>query len=300
MRIAFVTQASHPEMEDDDRPLAASLARRGAVVLSVPWDNADFAWDKVDLALLRSPWDYYRRFDEFLVRLAEIERATSVVNPPEVVRWNANKRYLNELSAKGIRTVPTAFVALGEAVRLEDLCDHHGWETVVLKPSVSADSWETIRVEPARYSDGQAYLERHRPHREIMVQPFVKDVEEGGEQCLMFFGSKYSHAVVKNSAFRGGRHVGPEGRRVEPKPDAIEAARNILLRADLLSLPYARVDLARDNEGVPLLLELELFEPTLFFKEKPGSEDLLAEALSALIPRAGERTPNDDIVRRFL
>lgn len=287
MRIAFVTQASHPEIEDDDRPLAAALARRGAVVLSVPWDDAGFAWDKVDLALLRSPWDYYRRFDEFLVRLAQIETATSVVNPPPLVRWNADKRYLSELSAKGIRTVPTVFVAQGEVARLDELCRHRGWDAVVLKPAVSADSWETIRIEPSLYSEGQAYLERHRAHREIMVQPFVRDVEEGGEHCLMFFGGEYSHTVVKNSAFRGGRHVGPEGRSIEPGPDAVEMARDVLARTDLSGVPYARVDLARDNEGAPMLMELELFEPTLFFREKPGSEEVLAGVLAAHVQGRG-------------
>jgi hypothetical protein len=279
MKIAFVTQPCHTEMEDDDRPLAAALARRGAVVLSAPWDDEEFAWDKVDLALLRSPWDYYLRFDAFLAWLTRVADLTTLVNPAETVRWNAHKGYLKDLSARGVHAVPTAFVARGETVRLEGLCADRGWGTVVLKPAVSADSWETIRVEPARYGEGQAYLERHRRDRDIMVQPFVKDVDEGGEQCLIFFGGEYSHAVMKNSAFKGGRHVGPEGRLVEPRPDAIAMARDVLEKAGVPDLPYARVDIARDEEGAPLLLELELFEPTLFFKEKPRSEEALAGIL---------------------
>ena len=201
MKIAFVTNPRHPEIEDDDRPLAAALAKRGALVVTASWDDADFPWDKVDLALLRSPWDYCRRYEEFLEWLARTEAQTNIVNDADIVRWNINKRYLNELAGKGISTVPTAFVARGESVSLSDLCSSRGWDTVVLKPSVSADSWETIRVEPDRHEEGQAYLDRHRPDREIMVQPFVKDVEDGGEHSLMFFGGTYSHAVRKNSAF---------------------------------------------------------------------------------------------------
>jgi glutathione synthase/RimK-type ligase-like ATP-grasp enzyme len=279
MKIAFVTQASHPEMEDDDRPLAAALARRGAVVLSVPWDDAVFDWAAVDLALFRSPWDYYRRFDEFMAWLARTETRTRFLNPPEIVRWNVSKRYMSELSAKGIHAVPTAFIARNEQARLEELCLARGWSTVVLKPAISADSWETIRVDPASYGVGQEYLERHRPERDIMVQPFVKDVDEGGEQCLIFFGGRYSHTVMKNSAFKGGRHVGPEGRLVEPRPDAIEMAGDVLVRAGVATIPMARVDIARDETDAPILLELELFEPTLFFKEKPGCEESLAALL---------------------
>jgi O-ureido-D-serine cyclo-ligase len=279
MKIAFVTQASHPEMEEDDRPLAAALARRGALVLSVSWDDPEIAWEKVDLTLLRSTWDYYRHFDEFMGWLGRVEGVTSIVNPPDVIRWNASKRHLTELAAKGVPAVPTAFVARGEVARLELLCAERGWGTVVLKPAVSADSWETIRVAPESYAEGQAYLERHRPERDILIQPFVKDVDEGGEQCLIFFGGRYSHAVTKNSAFKGGRHAGPEGRPVEARPDAIDMARDVLVRAGVPDLPYARVDIARDDGGEPMLLELELFEPTLFFLEKPGSEERLAEIL---------------------
>lgn len=279
MKIAFVTNPRHPEIEDDDRPLAAALAKRGALVVTASWDDADFPWDKVDLALLRSPWDYCRRYEEFLEWLARTETQTNIVNDPDIVRWNINKRYLDELAGKGVPTVPTAFVARGESVSLSDLCSSRGWDTVVLKPSVSADSWETIRVEPDRHEEGQAYLDRHRPDREIMVQPFVKDVEDGGEHSLMFFGGTYSHAVRKNSAFKGGRHVGPEGRPSDPGSDAVEMARDLLAKAGIPEVPYARVDLARDHQGAPLLLELELFEPTLFFLEAPGSEELLARVL---------------------
>jgi len=279
MKIAFVTNRGHPEIEDDDRPLAKALARRGALVLTASWDDPDFAWDRVDLALLRSPWDYHRRYEEFLGWLARAEAATKVINHPDVVRWNINKRYLLEIAGKGVHTVPTTFVPRGAAVSLSELCSIRGWDTVVLKPTVSADSWETIRVTPFEYQEGQAYLDRHRPEREIMVQPFVKDVEERGEHSLMFFGGNYSHAVRKNSAFLGGRHVGPEGRPSDPGGDAVGMARSVLAKAGVSKIPYARVDVARDENGSPLLLELELFEPTLFFLEKPGSEEHLARVL---------------------
>ncbi len=284
MKIAFVTNPRHPDLEDDDRPLAEALARRGALVVAASWDEEGFDWSKVDLALIRSPWDYYRRYAEFLAWLDATAARTRVVNPPDVLKWNANKRYLAEVAAIGVHTVPTVFVKCGEVRRIEDICVAQRWSTVVLKPAISADSWETIRVEPSRYSEGQAYLDRHRDHREIMVQPFVKDVEIGSEQCLVWFGGEYSHAVTKNSAFKGGRHVGPEGRLIEPGRGSIEFAHDLLSRAEALDLPYARVDIARDDDGRPMLLELELFEPTLFFLEKPGCEERLADILIAARP----------------
>lgn len=279
MKIAIVTNPNHPEIEDDDRPLAAALARRGAAVMNASWDDPGFPWHRVDLALIRSPWDYYRRIDEFLAWLSRVETVTSVVNAPDTIRWNLDKRYMADLALKGVPIVPTAFVLKGEEARLQKICAHHGWDTVVLKPTISADSWETIRVEPEHSEKGQAYLDRHLKDRDLMIQPFVRDVEEGGENSLLFFGGVYSHTVRKNSAFKGGRHVGPEGRRVESRPDALAMAQGILERAGVPDIPYARVDIARDDAGAPILLELELFEPTLFFREKPGSEEALARIL---------------------
>ena len=84
-----------------------------------------------------------------------------------------------------------------------------------------------------------------------MVQPFVRDVEEGGEHSLMFFGGNYSHAVRKNSLFKGGRHVGPEGQPADPGPDAIAMALDVLVKAAVPNIPYARVDIARDRHGAP-------------------------------------------------
>ncbi len=279
MKIAFVTHAAHPDIEDDDRPLAEALARRSALAISVSWDDPNFDWSAVDLALLRSTWDYFRRYEEFLGWLARVERVTRVINSPEVVRWNANKRYLSDLTARGVPTVPTAFIARDQIVSLETLCADRGWGDVVLKPAVSANSWETVLIGTRGRADGQAYLERHLRDREIMVQPFLTDVNEGGEQSLMFFGGRYSHGIKKTSPFREGPRFEPEGIPIEPREDAIDMAHDVLVRAGLPEIPYARVDLARDEEGLPVLLELELFEPTLFFREKPGSEKRLVDIL---------------------
>lgn len=289
MRIAFVTQPSHPAMEDDDRPLAAALAARGATVLEASWDDPSFDWSSCDVALLRSPWDYYRRADEFFAWLARVEGRTRILNPPDVVRWNANKKYMVELAGRGARVTPTVIVERGASVDLAAIAGSRGWGRLVLKPAVSADSWETIRVDVSNASDrarGAAYLERHRTERDILIQPFIESVDfvDGGrgERCLVFFAGEFSHAVTKNSCFLGGRHVGAEGRIVTPADDEVAAGREVLSIARADVLPYARVDLARGPDGRPLLLELELFEPTLFFECAPES----AAVLARLIERA--------------
>ena len=50
-------------------------------------------------------------------------------------------------------------------------------------------------------------------------------------------------------------------------------------------LAYARVDLIRDADGAPRLLELELTEPSLFFAHAEGSADRFAAALKKRLDR---------------
>jgi hypothetical protein len=286
MRIAFVTQDARPELEDDDRPLEEALRARGHETLAVSWSDASFDWSTVELAFLRSPWDYYHRAEAFFGWLRRAGAATRVLNPPDVVRWNAHKGYMTELGENGAPVTPTIWVRRGETLDLSGIARSRGWTRLVLKPAVSADSWETIRIDAESEADrgrGAEYLARHRDERDILVQPFIASVDalEGGrgERCLVFFGGEFSHAVSKNSCFLGGRHAGAEGLLVEAAKDEIETARRVLDAARATGLPYARVDLARDAQGSPILLELELFEPTLFFSVEPRAAERCARAI---------------------
>jgi glutathione synthase/RimK-type ligase-like ATP-grasp enzyme len=278
--IVFVTYGKAPGYDPDDVPLAEALAGRGIACGPVPWDAAGFDWSEPRIALLRSPWDYHLRHDEFLAWARATAAATTLLNPFDVVEWNTHKGYLVELARRGAPVVPTALVRAGERCDLPRFLADRGWSRAVVKPAVSADSFATIRVEAQDPAPGIEHLSRHAG-RDMMVQPFLESVEQEGERCLVFLAGELSHAVRKNSLFRGGRHVGPEGVAIAPAADEEAAARRVLAAAGAEDLLYARVDLARDGGGAPVLLELELVEPTLFFKEAAGSAERLAAALAS-------------------
>jgi O-ureido-D-serine cyclo-ligase len=274
--VAIVTYRELLDLFPDDRPLAAALAARGLAVEVVAWDDPQFDWSTARLALLRSPWDYYRRPAEFRAWAERAAAATRMVNPVECVRWNLDKRYLLELEGRGAPVVPGALLPAGRVDDLAAVAGERGWGAVVVKPTVSADSWEATFVAAGDFARGQAHVARLQPERDLLVQPFLAGVESYGERCLVFVEGELSHAVRKNALTRGGRWAGePEGVRVEPTPEEVAAATRVLA----LALPaagverplYARVDLVPDGEGRPRLLELELVEPTLFFEAGPLS-----------------------------
>jgi glutathione synthase/RimK-type ligase-like ATP-grasp enzyme len=280
MDIALVTFAGAPALDPDDEPLAHALAALGIAAAPVPWDDPDCDWSAPRIALLRSTWDYHHRSAEFLAWARAAAARTQLVNPLAVVEWNTHKgHYLEALAARGAPVVPTVLVRAGESIDLPALLQARRWTRAVIKPAISADSFATVRVSAGDPGPGIDHLAAHRG-RDMLVQPFLESVEADGERCLVFIGGELSHAVRKRSLFLGGRHAGPEGVPVPPAADEAAAARRILDLAGYGPLSYARVDLTRDAGGTPVLLELELVEPTLFLRSAPGAAERLAALLA--------------------
>jgi len=287
MRLALVTSAALPQLDPDDQPLLPAAAALGFAAEPAVWDDPEVAWQEFDAILVRSPWDYYRRHEEFLAWAERVERHRPMFNPASLLRWNTDKHYLGELARRGAPVVPTRFVEAGERADLAAVLDSRGWREAIVKPAVSADSWETIHVERDELVAGQDHLARLTAERTMMIQPFLASVEEYGERCLVFIDGELSHAVRKNSLTRGGRHAGlPEGVAVAATPEEIATARDILALAPQPAPLYARVDLVRDERDRLVLLELELAEPTLFFTTCAGAAERLLTALLARL-----RTP---------
>jgi hypothetical protein len=289
MDIACVTFPGAPGLDPDDEPLVRALAARGISAAPVPWDAADFDWAEPRIALLRSTWDYHLRRDEFLAWARATAARTTLLNPLAAVQWNTHKGYLCELAVRGAPVVPTALVPAGTTCDLGQLLAERGWARAVVKPAVSVDSFATICVEAQNLAPGLSHLAQHGVERDMLVQPFLESVETSGERCLVFIAGKLTHAVRKNSLFLGGRHAGPEGVPEPPAADEAATARLVLEIAGATHLLYARVDLARDATGAPLLLELELVEPTLFLRESPVATERLAAELATRLNHARSR-----------
>ena len=286
--VALVTYEGLPQLDPDDRVLPPALARRGLAVDVVRWDDAGYPWAAARLVVLRNPWDYFRRIDEFLAWATRVADMTRLENPLSVLRWNLHKGYLVELARRGAPVVPTALLPRGSDCDLAALAAERGWRALVVKPAVSADSWETHALRPGEIAAGQAIVDRLLPERDLLVQPFLDAVESEGERCLIFLDGRFSHAVRKNALTQGGRWAGlPEGAPVEAAADEIAAGEKVLAASGLGTLLYARVDLIRDSAGTPRLLELELAEPTLFLTDAPAGLERLVEAIARRVAARG-------------
>jgi len=290
-RIALVTVAAARPLDEDLPPLQDALAAAGAEVAIVDWDDAAADWSRHDLAVLRSTWDYAERRAEFLAWAERAAAATRLLNPFEVLRWNTDKHYLADLERAGVAIVPSRFVEPGDdaARALEDFLAGSDAAEFVAKPAVGAGSRDAQRHGRDGLAGARAHVARLLDAgRSVLLQPYLERVDAHGETALIHFDGVFSHAIRK----------GPLLRRGDAPTDALFAAEDITPRvadeaeralalAALRAIPhpqplaYARVDLIRDADGAPRLLELELAEPSLFFAHAPGSARRFAEVLLA-------------------
>jgi hypothetical protein len=282
MDVALVTCSRLPDLENDDRWLLAALPARGLSVGIRIWNDPAVGWGDARLTLLRSPWDYHLQHAAFLTWAESAASASRLVNPLPVVRWNTDKGYLRELAGLGVPVVRTEFLPAGARLSLRERLRGLGWRRAVVKPAVSCDSWGAVALDVAAEASmtaAQAHLDALLPEREMMLQPYLPGVVDPGERSLVFIEGELSHAVRKGSTPFGGPGAGGPASLVRPAADEVETARRALEACGHPSLLYARVDLVRDEAGRPLLMELELVEPSLFLALAPEGRERFVDGI---------------------
>lgn len=292
LRVAYVTYREEPERPDPDIDIALALpalARVGVAATVVAWDDPAADWSAFDAVLIRSVWDYVPRYAEFMAWARGVAGRTRLLPPLAVIEHNTDKRYLRALEQAGVPIVPTFWVEPGDAcdaARLGAL----GWPRIVVKPTVSSGSRDTIVTTDLDAALAQVDLIRGSG-RGALVQPYldaVDSVDAGGEVAVMVLGGRASHAVRKVPALTVGGY-GDASEAVEITPDlAAAAARAVTAEPLAAGLAWLRVDLVRGPGGGWHVMELELTEPLLFLGYAPGAPDRFAAAvLGALaVPEA--------------
>ena len=299
-RLALVTTDDPVllEHEFDLEPLLAEFARRGVPAEAVAWHDAAVDWTAFDLIVMRSPWDYSLRTVEFLAWLDSLP-ADRVLNPPALIRWNFDKRYLLDLEAHGVCIVPTIVASSLPEVRAA--AEKTGGR-IVIKPNIGAGSWGahiTSAEDPKL--DGYA-AELLDAGKLVLVEPEIPEISAGGERGLLFFDGEYSHTITKgrilgdDGGYEGGEYTEDIARTTPTEAEVAMAARcsraiaeiaeeRGFASADATTPLYARYDLVTGADG-PMVIEAELFEPSYYVETAPGSVERVVDAMVARLEAA--------------
>jgi hypothetical protein len=283
-RIVLASCRQLPGGDGDDAGLVAALRQRGLHARWMAWDDPQT--EDADLVILRAAWDYAERREEFL---NWTQRVSNLLNAPAAVAWNSDKHYLADLAATGIPTVPSSFIEPGESVSLPT-------GEMVVKPAIGAGSIDTLRfADPvAAAAHAGVLLEADRS---VLVQPYDSRVEDG-ETALVFVGGEQSHAFIKAAILPpagaeptwddSGTYAQETLAPADPDFELWDLGHAVLdAAAARLGMPrneflYARVDLIGGAGGEAVLLELELIEPSLGWRQLDESTRLLRQRSFAL------------------
>lgn len=286
MKIALLTCTTWAGIFEKEQAFAKTINLPNTEVEAVAWTDETVDWTQYDCLVFRTIWDYFNdpiAFDNWLTKIEKL--GVKTLNSIMTVRHNQHKFYLDHLQKKGIDIVPTVFIPKNTGLDLSVLHEKN-WTKAVLKPAISAGAYLTKRFDIA---DIDAITAEYAPiavERDLLLQPFLPEIQTEGEISLLYFNSVFSHAVVKKPVqdeFRIQSQFGGIYTPYLPDNQLLTTAENII-KAFGGNLLYARVDGVMQG-GKFLLMELELIEPDLYFETNAAAKDNFVRALAESLAR---------------
>jgi len=274
MKLRIATCRPLPEPDPDEDLLIAALAAAGIEATMCDWRDAS-RWQASEPTVVRSTWDYIHHLDGFRDWVVRAAATGPLWNPADVMLDNLDKRYLLDLAARGVPVVPTLLIERGRSADIAALAAARGWREVVIKPAVGAGSFETHRA-VADTPEAVAICRRLVADRDVLVQPYMSSVDGYGERALVWIDGAFTHAVRKTPRFAADSEQVSEALPITAAERALGEAALAPVRDRLL---YARVDVAPGPTGDPLVMELELVEPSLFLLQSPPALERLVAGI---------------------
>lgn len=262
----YSTGAYDSNTIDEDQILSSVLDQLGISHEIQVWSNPAVDWSNFSCLLIKSPWDYFDYYPEFLNWLEQIKRlGIPVWNDIDTIKWNSSKNYLLEIESDGFPVISGMVLPKGSKPDLEMILEKIESEILVVKPLVSGGAKNTLKIPVRDWAKQEEKVNQLVQNEDFLVQPFVQEVAEVGEYSLIFFNCQFSHAVLKTPAksdFRVQHYYGGTIQEIQPKSAMLTAAQKLMDKYGSNTL-YGRVD-GVEIGGVFHVMELELIEPYLF------------------------------------
>lgn len=298
--VTLATSVDFPDLDADDRALPDALAERGIDPRVAVWNDPDVDWTEAGVVVLRSVRDYAKRrhYDAFRAWTRTVPR---LLNHPDVVEWNSDKHYLQELEKRGVPTIPTMWLEPEQNLSKHQVHTRFpAFGDFVVKPAISSGGRGTGRYtaidaksRSEAINDAVHHLGRGRT---VMVQRYLEEVDRKGEVSLVYFNGVLSHAVEKapmlHPSFRSideedvheeivtAREPSEQewlwGERVRKAIHGLIKGRS---KRDI-QLLFNRVDVVSDGQGGFYLMEVSLIDAGLYLSSAPVALDNFADAIA--------------------
>ena len=265
----------------EDGLVKSALEKKGLKVIRKSWNAKGFDWAQCRCAIFRSTWDYFDRFNEFFSWFEKTRKVLNFINCPEIIYWNLDKHYLNDLEKSNINIPPTIFIEKGEHSSLNALFSKTEWKKAVLKPAIAGAARETFLIKKEEHVHYEKELQRLIKKESMLFQEFQHQIQIKGEMSLIMINGQFTHAVLKKAKhgdFRVQDDFGGTVVDYVPNKKEIAFAEKAIAACPKETI-YGRVDIFYDNDNLLSLGELELIEPELWFRKHHIAVDKLADAI---------------------
>ena len=263
---------------NEDDLVIKGLEKLNLRTIKKDWNDSNFNWSSTQSAIFRSTWDYFDQFSNFRNWLDLVKDQCYLINPYGQINWNLDKHYLLDLQKQDLPIVESIFVSKKTKLNLETISKNKNWKEIVIKPTISGAARHTYLLKKDEIKNFQDKWLSLTNDEDFMVQEFQKNILNSGEIAVVLFGGEYSHSVLKKAKkgdFRVQDDFGGSVERINPSMEIIELAEKTVKSLKTTPL-YARVDIIFDNDNNPVISELELIEPELWFRFKKESAYKLA------------------------
>ncbi len=251
---------------DEDAILSNLLNELGIPNEIIPWSVKGEDWTRFSKLLIKSVWDYFDYYPEFLQWIADRkEENIPVLNKLDTILWNSSKQYLLEIEQRGYPVIAGKILSKGSKFDGNEIASKLDATVWVVKPLVSGGAKNTLKIEAQDWKTQEEKVNNLLQTEDYLIQPFVKEVQDVGEYSLIFFNATFSHAILKTPAkadFRVQHYYGGTIAVISPSPELLDSCQKLVNEFASESL-YVRVD-GVVIDGVFHLMELEMIEPYLF------------------------------------
>ncbi len=250
---------------EEDKNLKLALNETGIEADIISWQQP--LDKKYDLLILRSIWgyqDYYKEFKEWLLNVKN--NNIQILNNVNMVLDNIKKDIqFKLLKDNNIDCIDTRFISKENLDSMEQLD-----ELTVVKPSISGSGENTYivsnndsiknSIKPNEVID--TYKPLLNDECKLMVQPFIKEINEGEYSCI-FIDGKLTHTMLR---FPSIFHDKKRPYLVSDIPKCVyNLARKVEQLKEYNGYLYMRVDMVVVNNKAKIM-EVELTDPDLLTK----------------------------------
>ena len=295
-KVTLATAASMPNLYPDENGLLDALAQRGIDPQIKVWSDPDVDWDDAGMVVVRSVVDYAEDRKNFLKWARSVPR---ILNQADVLTWNSDKHYLQELEKRGLPTIPTTWIPAAKKFEKRQVhARFPAFGDFVVKPAVSSGvrdigRYSSNSLKQRQDAIGQA-MDLLADDRDVMVQRYQEAIDIHGEVSLVFFNGLLSHAVQKKALLHPSEVTDRKIREVVVSAhtptdqqlgwgEQIRIAIHDYVRSRLgrdEQFLFNRVDVVPDGEGSFMVMEIALVDADLYLDATPEAMSNFADAIA--------------------